>query len=636
MSARTIREPASPEAPWQPHSAVTDAACRRLCDTRPMTSTAPDARATSRRRWRGLPRWIAAFTAMSLAAWIGYHVALQTGLSRLHEATRHRLDMLATSLEGDLSRFDYLPALLEVTPVIPALLESPADPSLRDAANRYLNSVSASAGAEMLYVLDAGGTSLAASDWQESGTTIGQDLSFRPYVVDAISHGRGRFYGVGITSRRPGYYLSYALRRGERLRGVVAVKVNIADAERAWRNLPGDVMLIDERGVVILSSREDLKYRPVTPLEAGQRAEVERSRPYGEASLKPLDWAPQEVLAADARQVALDGRPHLASTRSLQRTPWRLVALDDLGPARAVARYAAVTASLAMAVLLLAGVALWQRQRAVRQKLASQAALQAAHDSLESTVIARTAELRAAQADLIHAGKLAALGQMSAGMVHELNQPLTAMRTLSDNAGILLEQDRRDDVRGNLRRIGGLVDRLARLTSQLKTFAHKSHDKSDAPLPAVPLARCIADAQALVGTDLKVHDIAFDVDVQPPALHVLADEATMSSLLINLFRNAIDAMQESTQRRLCVRARADADRVLLTVSDSGPGIRADILARLFEPFVTSKPAGAGLGLGLVISAQLVRAVGGTLRAANLPEGGACFTVDLPGAVAAEE
>ncbi|NRF71750.1 sensor histidine kinase [Aquincola sp. S2] len=592
-----------------------------------MTSTPPDARATSRRRWRGLPRWCAALGAVLLAAWIGHQVALQTGLSRLREAAAHRLDMLATGLEADLSRFDYLPALLEITPVIPALLDGPADPTLRDAANRTLNSVSATVGAEMLYVLDAGGTSLAASDWQDSGTTIGQDLSFRPYVTDAIRQGRGRFYGVGITSRRPGYYLSYALRRGERLRGVVAVKVNIEDAERQWRNLPGDVMLIDERGVVILSTREDLKYRPVAPLEAGQRAEVQRSRPYGEASLTPLDWAALEAPAANAQQVALDRRPHLASTRALQRTPWRLVALDDLAPVRAVALYAAITAGLAMAVLVLAGVTLWQRQRAVRQKLASQAALQAAHDSLEATVVARTAELRATQADLVHAGKLAALGQMSAGMVHELNQPLTAMRTLSENAAILLEQDRRADVQGNLRRIAGLVDRLARLTSRLRTFAHKS----EAPPAAVPLARCIADAQALVGADLKSRDIAFDSDVQPPTLQVLADEATMSSLLINLFRNAIDAMHEAPQRRLEVRARASGERVLLTVSDSGPGIRADILARLFEPFVTSKPAGAGLGLGLVISAQLVRGVGGTLRAANRAEGGACFTVDLPGA-----
>jgi len=110
---------------------------------------------------------------------------------------------------------------------------------------------------------------------------------------------------------------------------------------------------------------------------------------------------------------------------------------------------------------------------------------------------------------------------------------------------------------------------------------------------------------------------------------VLADEAALGSLLVNLMRNAIEAMQGAPQRVLRLEARAHGERVVLTVTDSGPGIRADILARLFEPFVTSKPAGAGLGLGLVISAESVRAAGGTLRAANRIDGGACFTVDLP-------
>jgi len=591
-------------------------------------ATRLDAPAPSARRWRGLPRWCAALALVAAAAYIGHQVALQTGLSRLREAAEHRLDMLATGLDADLARFDYLPALLEMTPVVPALLDSPSDTELRGAVNRYLNGVNATAGAEMLYVLDAGGTSLAASDWDQPGTTIGQDLSFRPYVVDAIKQGRGRFYGVGITSRKPGYYLSYALRRGERLRGVVTVKVDIEDAERTWRQLPGDVLLVDERGVVILSTREELKYRPLAPLDAGQRAELQLSRPYGEAALLPLDWTPRQTLAADAQLVALDGREHLASTRRLQRSPWRLLALDDLAPIHLAARYAAVTASLAMAVLLLVAVTLWQRQRAVRHKLASQAALQAAHDSLESTVVARTAQLRAAQGELVHAGKMAVLGQMSAGMVHELNQPLTAMRTLSDSAGILLEQGRPEDVRGNLQRITGMVDRLARLTSQLKTFAHKS-DVSDAPSTTVPLARCIADAQAIVGTELKAHDIAFEADVQPAGLSLITDEAALGSVLINLMRNAIDAMQAAPRRMLHVQARLHDGRVVLSVADTGPGIRADILPRLFEPFVTSKPAGAGLGLGLVISAQLVRGAGGTLRARNRAEGGACFTIDLP-------
>ena len=556
---------------------------------------------------------------------MGHQLALNSGLARLRDAADHRLDMLTSNLDADLARFDYLPALLEMTPVVPALLKDPTSVQLRDNANRYLTGVNATVGAEMLYVLDSVGTSLAASDWGQAGTTIGQDLSFRPYVVAALQQGRGRFYGVGITSKKPGYYLSYALHRDQHLLGVMAVKVNIEQSEHEWRKLPGDVLLVDELGVVILSTRDDLKFRPLAPLNATRQAELLRSRPYGQAALQPLRWSTTESLAENAQLVLLDSVAHLASTRRLQQAPWRLVVLDALEPVRLAARYAAITSGLATAVLLLLAVTLWQRRRAVRHKLASQAALQAAHDGLESTVAARTAQLRAAQSELVHAGKMAVLGQMSAGMVHELNQPLTALRTLSESAGILLDQERPDEVRGNLRRITGMVDRLARLTSQLKTFAYKS----ELALVPIPLVRGIADAQALLGWGLTAHGITVEVDVQPATLCVMAEEAALGSVLVNLMRNAIDAMQEAPERRLRIEARAQGRRAILRVSDTGPGIRADILPRLFDPFVTSKPAGAGLGLGLVISAQLVRAVGGTLDAFNQEEGGACFVIDLP-------
>jgi two-component system C4-dicarboxylate transport sensor histidine kinase DctB len=245
-------------------------------------------------------------------------------------------------------------------------------------------------------------------------------------------------------------------------------------------------------------------------------------------------------------------------------------------------------------------------------------------------VQARTAQLRATQNELVHAGKMAALGQMSAGMAHELNQPLTAMRTLSDSAAILLDQGRQDEVRGNLRRIAAMVDRLARITSQLKTFAHKQ----DAPSVPVPLARSIADAQAVLVADAAREPIVFEVDVQPPTLAVLADEALMGSVLVNLMKNAAEAMRDMPRRVLRIQARLDGDRAIISLCDTGPGIRADILPRLFQPFVTSKLAGAGLGLGLVISTQMVRAVGGTLRAFNREDsegGGACFVIDLPAA-----
>ena len=584
---------------------------------------------TSRRQrhWRGLPRWGAALVLVAAAAYAGHEIALEAGVSRLREAAEHRLDMMASGLDADLARFDYLPALLEMTPAVAALLDNPADPQLRAAANRYLNGVNATVGAEMLYVLDRSGTSVAASDWDRPGTTIGQDLSFRPYVSDAVAHGRGHFYGVGITSGKPGYYLSYALGRGQVLRGVAAVKINIEEVESGWRKLPGDVLLIDERGVVILSTRAEWKYRPFAPLDAAQRADVLRTRPYGEAPLEPLRWTRLQPLAKDTDVVSLEGSALLASTRPLPRATWRLMALDDLAPTRAAARYAAITASLAMSVLLLIAVTVWQRRRAVRQKLASQAALQAAHDSLESTVVARTAELRAAQSDLVHAGKMGVLGQMSAGMVHELNQPLTALRTLSDSAGVLLDHERIDDARVNLQRITGMVDRLARLTSRLKAFAHKS----DLPAQPVPLLRSISDAQALLGSELQQYGVRVEIEVWPTDLAVMADEATMSSVLVNLMRNAIDAMQAAPDRVLSVTARVEGGHATLTVADTGPGIRADILPRLFEPFVSSKPAGSGLGLGLVISAQLVRAFDGTLQASNRDEGGASFVVNLPAA-----
>ena len=605
------------------HRAAPDAAAAGLCNKGYMRSGS-EAPAVSTSRWRGLPRWCGALVLVALAAIAGHEAAEHAAMARLREAADHRLDMLASALDADLTRFEHLPALLEMTPVVPALLAEPANAQLRTAVNRYLGSVNATVGAEMLYVLDSAGVSLAASDFDQPGTTVGQDLSFRPYVVDALKNGHGRFYGLGITSRRPGYYVSYALRDALPTRGVVAVKVDLAGAERSWRSLPGDVLLVDERGVVILSTRDDLRFRPLQELDGLQLAEMLRTRPYGDANLRAVPWTQRQSLGSGVALVALEGRDQLASSRGLRSAPWQLIALDDLAPVRQSARNAAITAALAMSVLLLIAVTLWQRRRAVRQKLANQAALQTAHDTLESTVVARTAQLRAAQNELVHAGKMAALGQMSAGLVHELNQPLTALRTLAESAAFLLEQDRPQDVQGNLQRITRMVDRLARLTTQLKTFSHKA----ETPGAPVPLAHCLADAQASVAEAARLAEVSIVLELQPADLHVLADEAALSSVLVNLMRNAIEAMQATHERTLRISARLRGSRAVLEVRDTGHGIAADILPRLFEPFVTSKPAGAGLGLGLVISAQLLRALNGSLSAHNAAGGGACFVVEL--------
>ena len=225
-----------------------------------MSSTAPPAlqRVKALIGPRALAVWsVVAVLLVTACAIAGHQVALRAGQQSLQEADQHRLDLIATGLVGRLARFDFQPSLLEMTPSVLKLLDSPADAPLRDEVNRYLSGINATAGAEMLYVLDRTAVALAAADWNRPGTTVGADLGFRPYVKDALTVGRGRFYGMGITSKRPGNYLSYALPSSGKSRGVAAVKVSLSETETEWAKLPGTVLLVDERGVVILSTRQE-------------------------------------------------------------------------------------------------------------------------------------------------------------------------------------------------------------------------------------------------------------------------------------------------------------------------------------------------------------------------------------------
>jgi two-component system C4-dicarboxylate transport sensor histidine kinase DctB len=564
-------------------------------------------------------------------AWAAHGLALQRGLQRLHEAAQLRLEVEAARLDGQLSRFEYLPSVLQTSPEVLRLLAAPVDSVARESVNRHLKALNAIAGADNLYVLDRAGTALAAADFEVAGTPVGQDLSYRPYMRDALAKGRGAFYGMGITSARAGYYLSYALPVGGDIRGVATVKVNLQTVEQEWRDLPGELLMLDEQQVVILASRDAWKYHPLAPLSEAVRAEAAQSRRYGTADLTPLDWQLSERFGERATRQLIDARPYLVSEQRVNRGQWRLLLLDDEAPARNAARSAAIIAGLAAAVLLLAATLAVLRRREIRQRLANREALQVAHDSLEIKVQERTAELRAAQNDLVHAGKLAVLGQMSAGMVHELNQPLAALHTLSDNAVLLIDRGRLDEAKGNLARIGHLVNRLGRLTSQLKVFAHKSNER----VGSTSVHKAINEALALVAARLRDADIEMSVQVEPGSLAVAGDEVRLEQVLGNLLGNAIDALDGAESRRIDIRATARDGICEIVVRNSGPCIDPAILPRLFEPFVTSKPPGKGLGLGLMISAHIVRGFGGSLQGFNLAPSGAQFTITLPCAAVSE-
>jgi two-component system, NtrC family, C4-dicarboxylate transport sensor histidine kinase DctB len=300
----------------------------------------------------------------------------------------------------------------------------------------------------------------------------------------------------------------------------------------------------------------------------------------------------------------------------------------------------------------------WRMRRArVREVMKSRAMLQKAYAMLNERVAERTAdlsqanerlqrevaertrteaELRATQDELIQASKLAALGQMAAGITHELNQPLAALRSFSDNTRVFLERGQYDAAHENLEAIGSLTERMGKIVNQLKLFVGRARPKSARSY----VARALRNALALLGKRLEgvrveialsedgAPPVPLDTHAEYPDLVAQSDDLRLEQVLINLLGNALDAVAAVPSPRIGIEVQASAATLAIAVRDNGPGIPEDVLPRLFEPFLTTKEMGQGLGLGLAISSSIARDCGGSLTASNAADGGACFVLTL--------
>ncbi|WP_455384376.1 ATP-binding protein [Acidihalobacter prosperus] len=278
---------------------------------------------------------------------------------------------------------------------------------------------------------------------------------------------------------------------------------------------------------------------------------------------------------------------------------------------------------------------------------------QRTHEKLEQRVAERTSDLlatntrllreieehrrtehalRQTRDELVQAAKLAAIGQLAAGINHELNQPLTAIRFYADNANAFLERERLEEVRDNLGRISGLTERMGRIIQQLKIFARKSSGQR-AP---VSMTAVIDGVLALLAPRLRREGVTVATELPPQDAYCLGDLVRLEQVFVNLVSNAAQAMQDMPAPRIEIAVGRDGDKVRVTVRDHGPGIASEHLAQIFDPFFTTKQSGEGLGLGLSISMRIIEELGGTLRAANCADQGAEFTVELPAAHAPQE
>ena len=576
---------------------------------------------------------------LALSWWLG-SLQRESLLDELERKSRQELDLYVSHLSGQLGRYAFLPALLADDHRLQALLALPDDQALRDSVNRFLGHVNAISGALDVYLMDVTGETLAASNWRDERTFVGRNFDFRPYFVEAMQGRPGRYYALGTTSGRRGYYFSYPVGGNRDPAGVIVVKVAIDTLEHNWRGQTTELVVSDPDGVIFISTQPQWLYRTLRPLDAETIARIRESRRYPDGELSPV-FAAESELQSGSRMLQVGQSKEetfLRVSTEMAAAGWRV---QLLVPPTVIAPQVWQTRLFAMSLLLLLVTSAWliaarSRRRRERESEKNQA-MQEALVELERRVSRRTADLTEANRllrqeveghertrdELIQAAKLAALGQMSAGINHELNQPLAAMRTYADNARAYLDRENLEQAAWNLQQISELTGRMAQISSQLKVFSRKATGQRI----RVSLRACLDGAQRIVSS--RVQNAGAELSVNLPAgdLSVIADMVQLEQVLVNLIGNASDALHERPVKRIEISAGQDGDVVHLRVRDSGPGIAADNLDRIFDPFFTTSDS--GLGLGLSISYTIVQRLGGSLTAANAPDGGAVFTLTLP-------
>ncbi|MEO0370145.1 MAG: ATP-binding protein [Pseudomonadota bacterium] len=387
--------------------------------------------------------------------------------------------------------------------------------------------------------------------------------------------------------------------------GIVVVSVSLSALEFEWPVSPETIVFFDAKDLAFSSNRPNLLLlsRGEDPEET--RFDLTQTGTVGAQQLwrfAPPGGGAIEVIKSEKFV------PHLNMTG--------VIFLDTAG-ARAIARQRTILFLAGAVVLGLIGTIAWQqrRRRVLEEKYSAE---------LEARVDARTAELRGAQGALVEASKLAALGRLSAGVSHELNQPLSAILNFAENGQTFIARGKVETAAQNLTLISDQVRRITRIIGNLRAFARQE----SAPTGQVDFADAVREAIALAKKDIAAAGVQLQQRIPDDSVPVLAGQVRLEQVVLNLITNALDAMAEDTDKTLDITLTKKGQEAVLAITDTGSGI-ADPSA-VFEPFYTTKDLGSskGLGMGLALSHGIITRFGGRLSCRNLPQG-AEFSVILP-------
>ncbi|MBN9887573.1 sensor histidine kinase [Salipiger abyssi] len=530
------------------------------------------------------------------------------------------LELASDRLVTQLQRFREFAVLSADHPALVAL----HDGGSRAEAGTMLLRAADRSGAVLAAYLDRDGQVLAASeaglpDWVRAGEPLRRAFD----GALGVAHGPGP---AGVA--RAFYFAAPSFSDDGQVRGALVVVVDVARLERDWRGSLPAVLFVDRGGEVFATNRSELlgwRREAAAALVSaeGEPRAVQVRRPGGYTV-----WAQRFSPYIPARALRLEADlPVIGMTGVL---------LVDVAPA---ARLAALQAAVVAAGLLFFGMLLWlalERRRALAEaNQVLEARVSARTRALEQSNVALRREiaerqeaeaaLKRAQAELVQASKLSALGKMSAGISHELNQPLMAIRSFAENGAAFLERGRAERAAENLGRISDMANRMGRIIKNLRAFAKAEPE----PARRIGLAAVVESALEVLARRIEETGTAIDWQRPERATVVMGGEVRLGQVVVNLLSNAMEAMAGCETRRITIRIVPDdaAGLVRLTVRDTGPGI-AD-LSRIFDPFYSTKEVGAeeGMGLGLSISYGIVEGFGGKLRGENV-EGGALFTIEL--------
>ena len=552
-----------------------------------------------RERWNLVVIGLIGLFLIGALAMLGLDRAMRVrALEETRVAATSDAAILAAGLESELNKFTLVPRVLAVDPEVAALLSG--DASQRSVLNRRLAALAQQTNAAAIYLMDADGLTRAASNWDRPDSFVGSNYGFRSYFADALGNGTASEFALGTVSRRPGLYLAERVGTEGRPLGVVAVKVEFDSLESKWRDAKTGVFVTNSDGIVVLSSNPAWRFR---------------APPGGASTARGPDPAVQigvEQIPPAALPAAGTLQPQVRMIEKIQPIApigWDLHLLADPAPRLSVAiangRLAGVVALAALG-LIAAGTFLWQRRREAR------------------TAAQRDAQTAKLREQLQQANRLATLGQITAGLGHEIRQPLAAMRVYAESGERLMAANRHAEATENFDKIAALAGRIGQITEEQLQFSRRSVGEPK----QITLAEVIDGSLLLLRDQIRQKNITLslpDAAAANPA--VRAPHVQLEQVLVNLLQNALQAATAGGGN-IALTVATSNTAIRLSVTDDGPGVPARLRDDLFQPFVTSKAE--GIGLGLAIARDIMRQLGGDLVHEETAAG-ASFTMIMPAA-----